>query len=205
MSGNLRTYETVVITKVDMAEETFKTLLGRCKTAITDLGKGEVVMEDDWGLANIAFEIKKEPRGRWTYLRYKSAAAGVDEVLRTLKINEGVLRYMTTKASEDGKDYESLRAQMPKELAERDKPRDWKEDRPRRGGHRPGGFRRDRDDGGGGYQRDRDGGGGGYQRDRGDHHNSHVQHAQSSSAPSHSSNTNTQSGSASVDAPKSEE
>ncbi len=151
MSGNLRTYETVVITKVDMPEETFKTLMSRCKTAITDLGKGEVVMEDDWGLANIAFEIKKEPRGRWTYLRYKAAPVGVDEVLRTLKINEGVLRYMTTRTEADAKNYETLRANMPKELVDRDKPRDWKEDRPRRGGghHRGGGgFRRDRDQGG---------------------------------------------------------
>ncbi len=162
MSGNLRTYETVVITKVDMSEETFKTLMGRCKTAIKDLGKGEVVMEDDWGLANIAFEIKKEPRGRWTYLRYKSEAAGVDEVLRALKINEGVLRYMTNRANPAGSDYESLRANMPKELVDRDKPRDWKEDRPRRGPRPP--FRRDH--GGGRDGGGRDGGGGGHYRDR---------------------------------------
>jgi small subunit ribosomal protein S6 len=154
MSGNLRTYETVVITKVDMSEESFKTLLGRCKTAIKDLGKGEVVMEDDWGLANIAFEIKKEPRGRWTYLRYKAEAAGVDEVLRTLKINEGVLRYMTNRTQEDGKDYESLRANMPKELVDRDKPRDWKEDRPRRGPRPP--FRRDHGGGGRDHRDNRD-------------------------------------------------
>jgi small subunit ribosomal protein S6 len=163
MAQHTRTYETILITKVDMSEEGFATLIEKAKAAVLNQGKGEWLMQDDWGKAKIAFMIQKEPRGRWTYMRYKSMPEGVDELQRNIKINENVLRQFTARASEEGGDYATLRAAMPKELLDRERAREWREDRPRRGGFRggPGG-------GGGRYNRDdRGGGGGGYDRNQG--------------------------------------
>ncbi len=159
MALETRTYETILITKVDQPQEGLDAILEKCKGIITGEGKGEVLLCDDWAKAKIAYPIAKEPRGRWTYLRFKSAPAGVDEMHRNLKINENVLRNFTARASEEGNDYASLRDNMPKELADRDRNRDWKEDRPRRGG-----FKGKRSFGGGGGG---SGGGsrGGYKKD----------------------------------------
>lgn len=128
-----RTYETILITKVDLAEEGFNSVLEKCKSAITNNGKGEMLLQDDWGNAKISYPIKKEPRGKWTYLRFKSLPEGIDEMHRNLKINENVLRNFTVRVPEDGSDYNSLRDAMPKELADREKNREWRDDRPRRG------------------------------------------------------------------------
>lgn len=132
-----RTYETILITKVDMPEDGFAGLIEKCTNIIKTDGKGEVLMTDDWKKAKIAFPIMKEPRGQWTYFRYKSLPAGVDELQRNLKINEFVLRQFTALADESAADYNTLREAMPKELADRERRNDWKEDRPRR----PGGFK----------------------------------------------------------------
>ncbi len=129
MDKHLRTYETICITKVDMPDEKYNALLDRCKTAVTTEGKGEVIHSDDWGRAKIAYTIGKDNRGRWTYLRYKALAEGVDELQRGLKINEFVLRQLTVRTSEDGSDYNSLRENMPRDLQDRDRPRDWREER----------------------------------------------------------------------------
>lgn len=155
MDKHLRTYETICITKVDMPDDKYASLLDRCKSAITAEGKGEVLMTDDWGRAKIAYTIGKDNRGRWTYLRFKSLPEGVNEIQRGLKINEFVLRQLTVRTSEDGSDYNSLRENMARELQDRDRPRDWREER---GGPRG---RRDYGDGGG-YR----GGHGGYNDDR---------------------------------------
>jgi small subunit ribosomal protein S6 len=161
MTQHLRTYETIVVTKVDMPEEAFSALVEKVKSAVTKEGKGEMVLTDDWGKTKIAYPIQKEGRGKWSYFRFKSMPEGVDEVQRNLKISEFVLRQFTARAEEDGADYNNLRVNMPKELAERGERPAWKDDR---GPRRP--FR-----GGGGYDRggDRGGGGGGYDRggDRG--------------------------------------
>lgn len=137
----LKTYETIIITKVDMPDDKYAALVDRCKNAVTQEGKGEWLMQDDWGRSKIAYTIGKDNRGRWTYLRYKSAATGTDEVQRSLRINEYVLRQMTVRASEDGKDYESLRETMAQDLATRgERPqREWRDDK----GDRRGGGRRD--------------------------------------------------------------
>ncbi len=134
MALETRTYETILITKVDQPQEGLDALIEKCKGILTGEGKGEILMCDDWAKAKISYPIAKEPRGRWTYLRFKSLPKGIDEMHRNLKINENVLRNFTTLASEDAAEYAPLRENMAKELADRERNRDWKDDRPRRGG-----------------------------------------------------------------------
>ncbi len=129
----VRNYETICLTKVDMPEDKFNSLLDRAKKAVTENGKGEWVYNDDWGKAKIAYPIDKEPRAQWTYFRYKSEPSGVDELTRALGINEFVLRQLTTRTDEEGTAYAPLRATFPKDLNERDKPREWRDPRRSRG------------------------------------------------------------------------
>lgn len=143
ITTKVRTYETVCLTKVDMPEDKFNSLLERAKKAITEEGKGEWLYNDDWGKAKISYPINKEPRAQWTYFRFKCEPSGVDELVRGLGINEFVLRQVTTRTSEDGADYNTLRATFAKDLNERDKPREWKDPRRSRG---PRGDRPDRGD-----------------------------------------------------------
>jgi small subunit ribosomal protein S6 len=140
----LRTYETVCLTKVDMPEDKFSGLLDRAKKAVTENGKGEWLYNDDWGKTKISYPIDKEPRAQWTYFRFKSEPSGVDELVRGLGINEFVLRQMTLRTDEAGKDYETLRATFAKDLNERDKPREWRDPRRSRGPRGEGRDFRDR-------------------------------------------------------------
>jgi small subunit ribosomal protein S6 len=132
----LRTYETICVTKVDMPEEKFNAMVEKCKTVIATEGRGQLLMMDDWGRAKISYPIQKETRGRWTYLRYKASSEGINELNRNLSINESVLRFHTVKTDETGKDYETLRANIVTEMNERERVRDWKEERSFRKGPR---------------------------------------------------------------------
>lgn len=144
MENKVRTYETICLTKVDMPEDKFNALVERCKNAVAQEGKGEWLMTDDWGKSKIAYTIGKDNRAKWTYFRFKSLPAGVDELQRGLKINEFVLRQQTVRASEDGADYTTLRPNMAKDLADRERPQEWRDSRPNRGGPRGGGRWEDR-------------------------------------------------------------
>jgi small subunit ribosomal protein S6 len=150
MAAETRTYETVCITKVDMPEDKFTALVERVKSAVTNEGKGEWLYSDDWGRAKIAYTIGKDNRGRWTYFRYRSQAAGINEIQRALGINEFVLRSQTVRADENGADFDSIRQNMPQDLQDRERARDWKEER--------GGYRGRNDRGGYGGRRDHEDG-----------------------------------------------
>ena len=130
MATAMRTYETICITKVDMPEDKYNALVEKCKSAITQNGKGEWLYSDDWGRAKIAYTIGKDNRGRWTYFRYRSKSEGINELRRSLGINEFVLRSITTQADADGADYEPIRKNMAQDLIDREKGRDaWREER----------------------------------------------------------------------------
>jgi small subunit ribosomal protein S6 len=130
MASELRTYETICITKVDMPEDKYASLVDKCKSAITTEGKGEWLYSDEWGRAKIAYTIGKDNRGRWTYFRFRSKPEGINEMRRSLGINEFVLRSITTRADANGADYEPIRKNMPQDLLDREKGRDaWREER----------------------------------------------------------------------------
>ena len=130
MAIQLRTYETICITKVDMPEDKYNTLVEKCKNAITNEGKGEWLYSDEWGRAKIAYTIGKDNRGRWTYFRFKSKSEGINELRRALGINEFVLRAITTRADDNGADYDPIRKNMSQDLIDREKGRDaWREER----------------------------------------------------------------------------
>src|SRR5262249_22554770 len=99
---------------------------------------------------NLAYRIKKNRKGHYALMNIDAPPAAVQEMERTMKINEDVLRFLTVRVEtlEEGP---SIAMQN----------RGAREDRPRRGGfgdRGPGGFG-DRGPGGGGFG-DRGAGGG---------------------------------------------
>lgn len=141
-----KTYETICLTKVDMPDDKYQAMIDRCTETIQKVGEGELLINDDWGRAKISYPIEKDSRARWTYIRYRSNAAGIDEINRTLKLNEFVLRANTYRTDAEGSDYNSLRNTIAGDIAERENMREkFRErkmaERGNRGDRRP---RRDR-------------------------------------------------------------
>ena len=68
MATQMRTYETICLTKVDMPEDKYKALVDKCKDAVTS-DKGQVLMLDLWGKAKIAYPINKERSGHTSAIK----------------------------------------------------------------------------------------------------------------------------------------
>src|SRR5476649_151024 len=87
-------YETTVVTRNEMTDDALKTLKDRLTAIVVSFG-GEIVEIEDWGKKRLAFAIKKETRGQYTYLAYTGKPGVVAELERNLRIHEHVLRYLT--------------------------------------------------------------------------------------------------------------
>ncbi len=92
--GSLPGYETIIITKTELSDEALKTLQDRMGAIAVQFGGG-VVLHEDWGKKKLAYPIKKESRGHYTYLVYNGKGEVVHEIERNLRIHEHVLRFMT--------------------------------------------------------------------------------------------------------------
>src|ERR1044071_9221945 len=106
-------YETTFITRSELSAGALKALQDRLAQIVADF-KGEVTLTEDWGKRKLAYPIRKETRGQYTYLVYSGKAGVVPEVERNLRIHEHVLRFLTVNLAEefDPVQFKKMRAEV---------------------------------------------------------------------------------------------
>ncbi len=88
-------YETVFVLDPSFDEAKAGEEADRVSGWITDLG-GEVVEVQKWGKRRLAYEIRKKRDGVYTMIVWNGAGPMVKEVERRLRINENMMRALTT-------------------------------------------------------------------------------------------------------------
>jgi len=94
-----REYELIYIARPDLSDEELATIFDRTKKIITERD-GHVLTVDEWGKKKLAYEIKKYAKGHFMYLLFLGDAAIVNEVERTFKLDDGLLRFLTVKVGD---------------------------------------------------------------------------------------------------------
>jgi small subunit ribosomal protein S6 len=89
-------YENVVILNAAISDEEAETVISKIKDVITGQG-GEVLKVDLWGRRKLAYEIKKQKKGFYVLLIYKTPAATVKKLEEFYKVYDAVLKYMVLK------------------------------------------------------------------------------------------------------------
>jgi len=116
----MRRYETIFIVDPDLSDEERSPLFERLKPLFPQLD-GFLVMVEEWGTQNLAYEIKKKKRGYYVRLDYCGTGPLVNEIERFFRIDDRVLKYMTVLLEEDV-DLESLQAELARAETEKDQP-----------------------------------------------------------------------------------
>jgi len=93
-AGLLPGYETTFVTRPALTDEGLKTLQDKIASVIASFA-GEVVLTEDWGKRRLAYTIKKETRGHFTYVVYTGKGDVVHEIERNLRLNDQVIRFLT--------------------------------------------------------------------------------------------------------------
>jgi small subunit ribosomal protein S6 len=96
----MRRYETIIIIDSDLSEEIREQLINKIKNLIVKL-KGTIIKFDEWGVKKLAYEIKKKIRGYYICIDFASEITLIDELERSFRIDDKVLKYMTTLAEKD--------------------------------------------------------------------------------------------------------
>ncbi len=92
-------YETVFIARQDMSDAQVKDLTDGYQKIITEAG-GKINKTENWGLRNLAYRINKNRRGHYVLIESDVEAPAIHEMERTMRLNEDILRYMSTREDE---------------------------------------------------------------------------------------------------------
>lgn len=96
----MRTYDVLLIVDPRLTDEETAQLGGRLQEALVALGGEAVASPEDWGRRRLVFELRKQREGHYLLLQVRAAPATMREYERQLKLNESVLRFLTTRVLE---------------------------------------------------------------------------------------------------------
>jgi small subunit ribosomal protein S6 len=78
------------------SDEEVAALLTQLSEQITSLGAGVTKMEN-WGKRRLAYDIRKQREGTYAVLEVSAEPSTVKEFERQLRLNESVLRFLSTR------------------------------------------------------------------------------------------------------------
>ena len=89
-------YETIYITKADIAPARAEKIAEKVQKILTE-NKAKIELIKDWGKRKLAYPINKQGMGHYFYVSYQGTGSFINDLERTLKYDEDVVRYMTIK------------------------------------------------------------------------------------------------------------
>ena len=89
-------YENIVILNASPSDEEIETSLKKIKDLITN-GGGEILKVDAWGRRKLANEIKKQKKGFYVLLVFRSVSSLIKKLEDYYKVFDPVIKYMVIK------------------------------------------------------------------------------------------------------------
>ncbi len=89
-------YETLFILSPDLPEAQVRETIDRVRRLVEGMDGQDVELQD-WGLRELAYPIRKHPRGTYVLAQYNSRPDVVKELERTLKLADEVLRFISVR------------------------------------------------------------------------------------------------------------
>jgi len=96
----LRHYETFYLLHPDLGDEE-RTVISEKLQQIIISGHGEIVKIDLWPLQKLAYRVQKQTQGYYVLMDYGASAESISELTRRLRLDEGVMKFVTTKISNE--------------------------------------------------------------------------------------------------------
>ncbi len=87
-------YEVIFILNSTQNEEEVSTTSDRIKALISK-HEGTIIKEENWGLLNLAYEIRKQPKGRYMLFFFSALPSVVADLEKNFNVMENVIKYMT--------------------------------------------------------------------------------------------------------------
>ena len=87
-------YEHTIVARQDTSPAQIKQLTEKY-TKIVEKNEGEIVQTEEWGLLNLAYDIKKNRKGTYIHFKIKGSGKIIDELEKNEVIDKNLLRYMT--------------------------------------------------------------------------------------------------------------
>ena len=92
----MQLYETIYIVKQDVSADALKAVEEKYESLLK-LNKATIDYKENWGFRNLAYKIDNNKKGYYYLIVFNSKPNAVAEMERNFKIDENIIRFLTTK------------------------------------------------------------------------------------------------------------
>lgn len=89
-------YETLLLLSPELGSEGSKEVM-EVLTGIIQRDGGQIVENDDWGMKELAYPVRKQTRGHYVRLEYSLPPDKVSEFERNIRNADGIFKFLTVK------------------------------------------------------------------------------------------------------------
>lgn len=99
-SHAFREYETIYILRSDVDADTADKVAQRV-AEVVDREKGKLVKFESWGRRRLAYEVSKQRKGVYVYVKYLGKGGLVHELERNLRLADAVIKHITVQTNDN--------------------------------------------------------------------------------------------------------
>ncbi len=115
----LRHYETMFLLHPDLSSEERKNAIEKF-SGIIKKDQGQIVNIDEWPLRKLAYKVQKQAQGYYVVMDFGAPGSAIEELSRNFRLDEGVLKFMTTKLDDEFDPVEASKKYAEKVTEEED-------------------------------------------------------------------------------------
>lgn len=96
----MRKFETLLLLSPELSSDARTAVIDGFKGIIEREG-GKMLLEDAWGMRDLAYPVQKQMRGYYTRLEFAAPGSLITELERNIRITEGVFKFITVKLADE--------------------------------------------------------------------------------------------------------
>lgn len=89
-------YETIFIMKTSLTDDEMGKVVTKMR-GVLEKGGAELLKVENWGKKKMAYEVRKEKKGAYVFLRFQGRGSLVAELERQYRLDDSIIKFLTIK------------------------------------------------------------------------------------------------------------
>ncbi|MGH7207894.1 MAG: 30S ribosomal protein S6 [Nitrospiraceae bacterium] len=95
----MQLYESIFIVRPSLSDEDTNKIIEKMKGVVAKSG-ATLLKSENWGRKKLAYEVKRERKGTFVYLHFRSEGGVVSELERSYRLEDSVLKFLTVRVEQ---------------------------------------------------------------------------------------------------------
>ncbi len=93
-------YESIFVVRPSLTDEDTQKIIEKMKGVVEKSG-ATVLKSENWGKKKLAYEVKRERKGTFIYLHFKSDGGVVSDLERSYRLEDSVIKFLTVRLEQE--------------------------------------------------------------------------------------------------------